>query len=116
MTHGSNVLVLGKDTFRNTPEVRFRYLRSALYLTKMCSLIVFVVGRYLSRHGVVRRLRLTNCEYQLILIEITQTYRAMNPVVRSDIVVSHFLDSVGGYRNKERRDKLLDILDVDLDW
>lgn len=42
--------------------------------------------------------------------------RAMNPVVRGDIVVSAFLDSVGGYRHKERRDRLLDILDVDLDW
>ncbi|KAF7355301.1 hypothetical protein MSAN_01446500 [Mycena sanguinolenta] len=41
---------------------------------------------------------------------------AMNPVVRGDIVVSSFLDSVGGYRYKERRDILLDILDVDLDW
>ena len=41
---------------------------------------------------------------------------AMNPVVRGDIVVSHFLDSVGGYRHKERRNRLLDILDVDLDW
>ncbi|KAJ7276378.1 P-loop containing nucleoside triphosphate hydrolase protein [Mycena haematopus] len=41
---------------------------------------------------------------------------AMNPVVRGDIVVSSFLDSVGGYRHKERRDTLLDILDVDLDW
>ncbi|KIJ70498.1 hypothetical protein HYDPIDRAFT_105237 [Hydnomerulius pinastri MD-312] len=41
---------------------------------------------------------------------------AMNPVVRSDIVVSTFLDSVGGYRHKERRDRLLGILDVDLDW
>ncbi|KAJ7682819.1 P-loop containing nucleoside triphosphate hydrolase protein [Mycena polygramma] len=41
---------------------------------------------------------------------------AMNPVVRGDILVSHFLDSVGGYRHKERRDTLLDILDVDLDW
>ncbi|KAF8913875.1 P-loop containing nucleoside triphosphate hydrolase protein [Gymnopilus junonius] len=41
---------------------------------------------------------------------------AMNPVVRGDIVVSAFLDSVGGYRHKERRDHLLDILDVDLDW
>lgn len=40
----------------------------------------------------------------------------MNPVVRGDIVVSTFLDSVGGYRHKERRDKLLDILDIDLDW
>ena len=41
---------------------------------------------------------------------------ASNPVVRSDIVVASFLDSVGGYRHKERRDKLLKILDVDLDW
>ncbi|GAA6058042.1 hypothetical protein JCM3770_002936 [Rhodotorula araucariae] len=41
---------------------------------------------------------------------------ATNPVVRSDLEVSHFLDSVGGYRYKERRDKLLDILDVDLSW
>ena len=40
----------------------------------------------------------------------------MNPVVRGDIVVEDFLNSVGGYRHKERRDKLLDILDVDLDW
>ena len=42
--------------------------------------------------------------------------RAMNPVVRGDIVVSDFLNSVGGYRHKTRRDQLLDILDVDLDW
>ena len=42
--------------------------------------------------------------------------RAMNPVVRSDIVVSAFLDSVGGYRHKERRDRLVNILDIDLDW
>jgi len=41
---------------------------------------------------------------------------ANNPVVRSDLVVSHFIDSVGGWRHKERRDRLLDILDVDLEW
>jgi len=41
---------------------------------------------------------------------------AANPVVRSDLKVSHFLDSVGGYRHKERRDELLEIMDVDLDW
>lgn len=40
----------------------------------------------------------------------------MNPVVRGDIGVEDFLNSVGGYRHKERRDRLLDILDVDLDW
>lgn len=41
---------------------------------------------------------------------------AMNPVVRGDIKVSEFLDSVGGYRHAERRNRLLDLLDVDLDW
>jgi CCR4-NOT complex subunit CAF16 len=41
---------------------------------------------------------------------------ANNPVIRSDIGVADFLDSVGGYRYKERRDGLLDLLDVDLDW
>ncbi|KAJ7591064.1 P-loop containing nucleoside triphosphate hydrolase protein [Mycena floridula] len=41
---------------------------------------------------------------------------AMNPVVRGDIKVSEFLDSVGGYRYKERRDVLIDLLDIDLDW
>jgi len=41
---------------------------------------------------------------------------AMNPVIRNDIVVSNFLDSVGGYRHKGRRDLLLDLLDIDLDW
>lgn len=41
---------------------------------------------------------------------------ATNPVVRGDISVAEFLDSVGGFRFAERRDYLLDILDVDLEW
>ncbi|KAL0062513.1 CCR4-NOT regulatory complex component [Marasmius tenuissimus] len=41
---------------------------------------------------------------------------AMRAGARGDIVVSDFLDSVGGYRFKERRDRLLDILDINLDW
>ncbi|KAG5727491.1 hypothetical protein E4T56_gene11993 [Termitomyces sp. T112] len=49
-------------------------------------------------------------------ISFLGTEWAMNPVVRGDIVVSAFLDSVGGYRHKDRRDRLLDILDIDLDW
>lgn len=53
---------------------------------------------------------------RLIEYALSHVSRAMNPVVRSDIVVSHFLDSVGGYRHKERRDSLLDLLDIDLDW
>ncbi|KAF8609622.1 P-loop containing nucleoside triphosphate hydrolase protein [Ceratobasidium sp. AG-I] len=70
LTKGSDVRVLGRDVFRDSPP------------------------------GVT----------------FLGTEWTMNPVVRSDIVVSHFLDSIGGYRHKARRDRLLDILDVDLDW
>jgi ABC-type uncharacterized transport system ATPase subunit len=57
------------------------------------------------------------CTFKVLPINKTYfDHRAMNSVVRSDIVVADFLDSVGGYRHKERRDRLLDILDVDLDW
>lgn len=37
-------------------------------------------------------------------------------VVESDIVVSEFLDSVGGWRHAARRDRLLDLLDIDTTW
>ena len=49
---------------------------------------------------------------------IQSEIRAMNPVIRSDIEVSHFLDSVGAVSgfDQERCDHLLDILDVDLSW
>lgn len=41
---------------------------------------------------------------------------AANPVVRSDLEVSHFLDSVGGAQYPERRDRLVELMDVDLSW
>ncbi|KAH8919131.1 P-loop containing nucleoside triphosphate hydrolase protein [Atractiella rhizophila] len=41
---------------------------------------------------------------------------ASNPVVRSDLKVEDFLNSIGGYRHKSRRDLLLSILDVDVEW
>lgn len=37
-------------------------------------------------------------------------------VVQSDIVVREFLDSVGGWRHAARRDRLLDLLDIDVEW
>ncbi|BFZ58322.1 CCR4-NOT regulatory complex component [Savitreella phatthalungensis] len=41
---------------------------------------------------------------------------ANNPVVRNDIKVSHLLASIGADNFPERRDRLLAILDVDLNW
>ena len=51
-----------------------------------------------------------------VTVTFLGTEWAMNPVVRGDILVSTFLDSIGGYRHASRRDRLLDLLDVDLDW
>lgn len=73
-------------------------------------------GRYLFQSMFQPQLSKTG--YKLIIQGVVYlgTEWSNNPVVRSDIVVSEFLDSVGGYRHKERRDRLLGILDVDLDW
>ncbi|KAM0722421.1 hypothetical protein Q7P37_001862 [Cladosporium fusiforme] len=40
----------------------------------------------------------------------------LNPIVRSDIAVPELLRSVGGDAYPERRDELVEILDVDLSW
>jgi len=85
----ADVRINGKDVFRNSPA-------GIAYLGTEWS-----VASQLTCH---------------ILTFTPLSIRATNPVVRGDIVVSVFLDSVGGYRHKGRRDKLLDILDIDLDW
>ncbi|RUS35354.1 hypothetical protein BC938DRAFT_471637 [Jimgerdemannia flammicorona] len=41
---------------------------------------------------------------------------AANPVVRSDLRVDYLLQSMGGHRWPERRDELLDVLDVNINW
>jgi CCR4-NOT complex subunit CAF16 len=90
---GSNasVRIRGRDVFRDFPT-------GVTFLGTEWSVYIYVFER------------------SIYDINISTVSRAMNPVVRSDILVSVFLDSVGGYRHKERRDHLLDILDVDLDW
>lgn len=40
----------------------------------------------------------------------------LNPVVRSDIAVADLLRSVGGQVFPHRRDELVDVLDIDLNW
>lgn len=40
----------------------------------------------------------------------------MNPIVRTDIDVPTLLSSIGGDHYTERRDELVDILDIDLSW
>jgi CCR4-NOT complex subunit CAF16 len=40
----------------------------------------------------------------------------LNPIVRTDIGVREFLSSVGGDAYPDRRDELVEVLDIDLDW
>ncbi|KAH8821497.1 P-loop containing nucleoside triphosphate hydrolase protein [Xylogone sp. PMI_703] len=40
----------------------------------------------------------------------------LNPIVRNDIGVRELLTSVGGDAYPERRDELVQVLDIDLDW
>jgi len=40
----------------------------------------------------------------------------LNPIVRTDIGVQELLKSVGGDFYKDRRDELVQVLDIDLDW
>lgn len=40
----------------------------------------------------------------------------LNPIVRTDIGVRELLTSVGGDYYKDRRDELVEVLDIDLDW
>jgi CCR4-NOT complex subunit CAF16 len=40
----------------------------------------------------------------------------LNPIVRTDIDVPTLLDSVGGKHYPERKDELVEILDIDLSW
>ena len=82
------IIVKGQDVFRKTPE-GIAYLGTEWYVLQ---------------------------NHEFLALSHLHLSRAMNPVVRGDIVVADFLNSVGGYRHKERRDALLDILDVDLDW
>ncbi|CAM9017323.1 unnamed protein product [Wickerhamomyces anomalus] len=41
---------------------------------------------------------------------------ASNPIVRRDIPVTVLIDSIGGNVFKERRDELIKLLDIDLNW
>ncbi|KAK0100978.1 CCR4-NOT regulatory complex component [Cadophora gregata] len=40
----------------------------------------------------------------------------LNPIVRTDIGVRELLKSVGGDHYPERKDELVEVLDIDLDW
>ncbi|OZJ02014.1 hypothetical protein BZG36_05203 [Bifiguratus adelaidae] len=41
---------------------------------------------------------------------------AGNPIVKADLSVGYLLQSMGGDRFAERRDRLLEVLEVDVDW
>ncbi|EJD53510.1 P-loop containing nucleoside triphosphate hydrolase protein [Auricularia subglabra TFB-10046 SS5] len=98
LNHGARVLLIGANGAGKS------------------TLLQLLAGKRMIRQGLARILGKEVFMQTPKGVTFLGTEWAMNPVVRSDIVVSHFLDSVGGYRHKDRRDRLLDILDIDLDW
>ncbi|ESK88871.1 hypothetical protein Moror_17048 [Moniliophthora roreri MCA 2997] len=80
------------------------------------TLLYILAGKRMIQHGEVNVLgRDVFREFGENVVYLGTEW-AMRSGVKRDIVVSNFLDSVGGYRYKERRDRLLNILDIDLDW
>ncbi|KAG7449219.1 P-loop containing nucleoside triphosphate hydrolase protein, partial [Guyanagaster necrorhizus] len=106
-----------KDIALSLPEGSRTILVGANGAGKSTLLQILAGKRLVSTPGA--DIRIKDCDVfrnSPLGVSFLGTEWAMNPVVRGDIVVSAFLDSVGGYRYKERRDRLLDILDIDLDW
>lgn len=97
LPRGSRCLLIGANGSGKSTLLRL------LAGKRLCDAPVRVLGHDVFRH-------------QPRGITYLGTEWAMNPVVRSDISVADFLDSVGGFRFSERRDLLLDLLDVDLEW
>ncbi|KAF8076358.1 P-loop containing nucleoside triphosphate hydrolase protein [Lyophyllum atratum] len=131
MDDADSAIAVSHLTYRHTPDAEFSLQDVNLHLPRGSRTII--VGANGAGKSTLLQIlagkRLVNTEGARIFVKGRDVFRdsppgvtflgtewAMNPVVRGDIVVSAFLDSVGGYRHKERRDRLLDILDVDLDW
>ncbi|KAK9462582.1 P-loop containing nucleoside triphosphate hydrolase protein [Lipomyces oligophaga] len=80
------------------------------------TLLRILAGKTLTRAGEVKVLGSDPFRSGIAGITYLGTEWAINPIVRHDMPVPYLLASVGGDAFPERRDQLLDILDVDLSW
>ena len=80
------------------------------------TLLRLLAGKRIAPAGTIKIKDLDPFREQVPGITYLGTEWANNPVVRNDIRVSHLLASIGADSYPERRDQLLKILDVDLNW
>ncbi|KAK9447994.1 putative ABC transporter ATP-binding protein [Limtongia smithiae] len=80
------------------------------------TLLRLLAGRTLARAGTISLRGVDPFRSPVEGITYLGTEWASNPVVRHDMPVPTLLASVGGDAYPERRDQLLEILDVDLSW
>ncbi|KAK9480450.1 P-loop containing nucleoside triphosphate hydrolase protein [Lipomyces japonicus] len=80
------------------------------------TLLRILAGKTLSKTGSVRIYGFDPFRTSVTGVTYLGTEWAANPVVRHDMPVPVLLASVGGDAFPDRRDQLLDILDVDLRW
>ncbi|KAI4144432.1 MAG: hypothetical protein L6R39_004182 [Caloplaca ligustica] len=80
------------------------------------TLLRLLSGKRLAPPGTVRVAGVDPFKHGLEGVTYLGLEWVLNPIVRTDIDVPTLLASVGGNHYPQRRDQLLDILDIDLTW
>lgn len=80
------------------------------------TLLKILAGKKLLKNGSVRLNERDPFEQFVAGVVYLGSEFVTNPIVRMDIKVSELIQSVGGDQFPTRRDALIDILDIDLNW
>ncbi|KAF3920532.1 hypothetical protein ABW20_dc0109050 [Dactylellina cionopaga] len=80
------------------------------------TLLRLVAGKTLARDGKILVGNVDPFSHGLEGVTYLGVEWVLNPIVRTDIGVTELLHSVGGTYYKARRDELIAILDIDVDW
>ncbi|KZZ90998.1 ATPase, AAA+ type, core [Ascosphaera apis ARSEF 7405] len=80
------------------------------------TLLRLLAGKRLAPHGSISIGGVDPFKDGLEGVTYLGTEWVLNPIVRTDIDVPSLLNSVGGNAYPERRDELVEILDIDLNW
>ncbi|KAL1959992.1 hypothetical protein VTO42DRAFT_660 [Malbranchea cinnamomea] len=80
------------------------------------TLLRLLSGKRLAPHGTVKIGGVDPFKHGLEGVTYLGVEWVLNPIVRTDIDVPTLLASVGGDAYPERRDELVEILDIDLNW
>jgi CCR4-NOT complex subunit CAF16 len=110
---GNNV-VLDKITF--SVPFRSRILLVGANGAGKSTLLMVLSGKRMTSVGNVRIFDKDPFKEVSQGVTYLGTEWANNPIIRRDMSVAHLVASVGGDYYSERRDLLLELLDVDLEW